>query len=801
MPIGRLFYEIGGDTSRLNEALRQAVDTAKEAGIKITAAGQSIIAKFDEALNPTKALAEQIRLLEAAGKPASDIMTVLGDRIRAASEAAQAHGQPVAEVVQKYAEMGGKASETGGFVESLGSKLLEFARNPLAAARSGVEGLVAGLGPAAAGVAGLAAAAGAAVGAIGAFAASQAEAYEQLENLSYQTGISVGDLQAFKRIAEECGVPAVDLGRVIGKLNEELGRPQTGEFEKALEAMGIEMTDLATGAPKDVVTLLDEMGERLRAIEDPAVRAQVANQALGGRLRELIPILMQCEGGIAAQIAAMREAGVVWDDATQNKLRKLDAALDLVGRAWTALKTQAMEAIGAVYEKLVLFVEGMSKVPLAGSAFVGIAGAMRASLIDVKEETRKTTDRGLEYLENLRNLETASKRAKDAERERKRGLDELEDSIRKNYDAARRTAQEFERMADAAVRQGLAGINEEIKRLAASAGELGTRARNTGLEALGVDLSVSFNPAIRDAAAGLAGVTTGMGRARSASLEFADSMRKEVSTIFTNLEQKLADNILKWQDWKTGLIAVAEDFAKAFLSKIFEFLLTPLENQMASLAGKMSGWLGGLVGGGGGAAGSAAGAAGTAVSCAGSMAAGAAGTAASLGSSLLTGGIAAVGSIVGGAISGAIVRRDTKEIEVNTRYTWLYLDEINKRHYELQHIVWHLDDIWGNHFEWIHHHTERAAGRLDEIHELLSSRLDGAAADAVPQAAAGGRVERTGLAVIHRGETIVPPGAGGDTYYIAIENVYGLDDLDQKLAESLRRIRRRGGLGFLAAPA
>jgi hypothetical protein len=65
-PIGRLFFEIGGDTSRLNASIKEAIKTAEEAGVKITRAGQSFISKFDEALNPTKKLAEQINVPSAA---------------------------------------------------------------------------------------------------------------------------------------------------------------------------------------------------------------------------------------------------------------------------------------------------------------------------------------------------------------------------------------------------------------------------------------------------------------------------------------------------------------------------------------------------------------------------------------------------------------------------------------------------------------------------------------------------------------------------------------------------------------
>jgi hypothetical protein len=43
MPVGRLFFEIGGDTSRLNASIKEAIKTAEEAGVKITRAGQSFL--------------------------------------------------------------------------------------------------------------------------------------------------------------------------------------------------------------------------------------------------------------------------------------------------------------------------------------------------------------------------------------------------------------------------------------------------------------------------------------------------------------------------------------------------------------------------------------------------------------------------------------------------------------------------------------------------------------------------------------------------------------------------------------
>src|SRR5512139_540077 len=104
--IGRLFYEIGGDTDRLQADLRKAVDLAKNAGLDVKRAGQSFLASFNEALNPTGVLTEKLKLLEAAGKSSGEIMAVMGSQIKSAAETARTHGQAIDPLVQKYADLG-----------------------------------------------------------------------------------------------------------------------------------------------------------------------------------------------------------------------------------------------------------------------------------------------------------------------------------------------------------------------------------------------------------------------------------------------------------------------------------------------------------------------------------------------------------------------------------------------------------------------------------------------------------------------------------------------------------------------
>jgi hypothetical protein len=62
-PVGRLFFEIGGDTSRLNASIKEAIKTAEEAGVKITRAGQSFVASSGKCCWLSSAITEHLNIL------------------------------------------------------------------------------------------------------------------------------------------------------------------------------------------------------------------------------------------------------------------------------------------------------------------------------------------------------------------------------------------------------------------------------------------------------------------------------------------------------------------------------------------------------------------------------------------------------------------------------------------------------------------------------------------------------------------------------------------------------------------
>ena len=408
--IGRLFYEIGGDTDRLQADLRQAVEMAKNAGLDVKRAGQSFLASFNEALNPTGLLTEKLKLLEAAGKSSGDIIAVMGGQIKSAAETAKAHSQAIDPVVQKYADLANAAKGGGFSIESLGKTLTSFVQSPVSAAKEGIAGFAEKLGPAAVGLMGMASAAIAAGVAIFKVAESTAEEAEQITNLSLRTGIGVERVQSLQKAAELMGASGETVVSAVSKINRELGKFGTGgEFTKGITSLGISLED-ASGKSKTAIDLLGELRTKLLAIEDPAERAQVAAAVLGRRNQELAPLLLNSQENLFELAKQLEDTGAVMDKVAIDQAMKLDQKLDILSARFATVKTVAKEA--AVETALAvsdIFTGDFWKL-LAANLAKG-AGMQSAQLASLQMRIKETVDAAAEA---AKKQEDAGKKSADA---------------------------------------------------------------------------------------------------------------------------------------------------------------------------------------------------------------------------------------------------------------------------------------------------------------------------------------------------------------------------------------------------
>jgi hypothetical protein len=341
MAISRLFFEISGDSSKLNQELKKAVDAAKSAGVEVTRAGQAFISKFDEALNPTKRLAEQIDLLQKSGKSNSDIWRVMSDEIGRATDAAKRHGQAIDPLVKSLQDLNKESLASKIGFENIGKAVGDFATHPVEAARNGISSLLGFLGPTAVGIGAVAAGAIAAGVAVFEFARDAAHAAEEIKNLSYATGMSVERVQALNRLGQEKGLG--DLTGSIEKLNLQLGKSEGGPFTEAILKAGI-----APKAGADAIYYLEQLREKYAQITDPSERAQKATADLGRRLLDLLPIVLNNKDNFAKLIDELEHGNAVMTGPQIDALTQLHEEINKHSRAWEEVKNKAKEYAGEV---------------------------------------------------------------------------------------------------------------------------------------------------------------------------------------------------------------------------------------------------------------------------------------------------------------------------------------------------------------------------------------------------------------------------------------------------------------------
>jgi hypothetical protein len=337
MAVSRLFTEAGKAVDKMNESVRQAIATAKEAGVQVTKSGQSFISKFDEALNPTKRLAEQIQLLNAAGKNSADIWKVMGDEISRASDAAKKNGQAIDPLVKSMQEMNKVTLSSKLSFENVGRSIQDFAQNPVGAAQAGLGSLLSTLGPTAIGVGAVGAAAVTAAVGIYKIAASAADAAERIQNMSYALGLSTTEIQAFSRLAEESGLE--DLTSKIVRLNAQLGSNEGGDFVEALLRMNIAIKD-----SKKITDYLSEIHNRYMALGDPIKIAVQGSADFGKMWPEIAPLVANAGLDIKKTLDDITKSGAVMSQQQFDYSLQLDQRLDEHGRKWKALGNVISEA-------------------------------------------------------------------------------------------------------------------------------------------------------------------------------------------------------------------------------------------------------------------------------------------------------------------------------------------------------------------------------------------------------------------------------------------------------------------------
>ncbi len=697
-------------------------------------------------------------------------------------------------------------------VKVLGQDLDSFLTNPMGAAKGAATNLLTAITPAGAAIAGLAAASAAAGYAIYSIASSAADAMEQLENMSALTGISTDTLEALNQMAAEAGLSNIDFGRTLSKINEELGSGKPGEFSKALDMLGVSTVD-SSGKTKDAITVLDEARAALLSINDETVRAQLAQQAFGGRMRDVATLLLTSKQSIADTKEEMVKWGVVTDEMTKNKLRAFDEATDKLGRGVEVLKKYLAGGVMTFLEwntPLSLLIDNTKKATdehktegTVITAKLKIYDAMKAKKMDEEakkhaaelKKLREETEKSLRPMEDLADKLKQQMEAGFSKEELIKGYaseiiaatskqvaltGELSNTAISFYEQAD-ALQESKQQRDAYV-TWLENAHKEQQLVAA----WDIKPLTDKLKAIDEARPLAYPT--EDLLKPIEGSWEQMKKrvpeiAGQGGLAGKNAFMAQVSTIGTDLSKGLVDGLLAGELKLTDTAkqiggSILRAFTETFIGPFINGLTKGFASLLSGFSEKISGFIVDLFGVGSSAASGAAGAAGGAAGAATSAISGVAG----MMGQLVSGAIAAVGAIIGGIITGVMVRKDTQEIEVNTRYTQLRCEGIEGWIRDsLVPAAWEQITRLGNiydaieDFKWL---SSEKLSPLETIGWSICAKLDDIKNElaALPEAQGGmDYVPRDMLVRVHKGEEIVPPGGVGSKPMTINFNVNAID--------------------------
>lgn len=164
---------------------------------------------------------------------------------------------------------------------------------------------------------------------VGAFAAATAAALsygDGVGDMAARTGIAADKLSALQYAADQSDVSVGTLERGIQRMTLNIGNAinGTGTFSETLNTLGLSVSELQGLAPDQQFL---RISDAIAQVEDPALRAALAQKTFGKASQELGPLLAIGSDGMGAMMQKAHELGVVLTEEDVTALGELDQAL------------------------------------------------------------------------------------------------------------------------------------------------------------------------------------------------------------------------------------------------------------------------------------------------------------------------------------------------------------------------------------------------------------------------------------------------------------------------------------------
>lgn len=173
---------------------------------------------------------------------------------------------------------------------------------------------------------------------------SYVEVGDEIHKMGLRTGFSAEMLSRLRYAAQIGGTTLEGLEVGIKRMSRVLVEASWGleSANRSLVAMGLNIDDLMAMNPEEQFMAL---AEALAAIEDPTLRAALAQEVFGRSGTDLLPILAEGIEGLRATMGAADDLGIVMDKEAAEKAARLQDAMTDVNTAVLGVKVAIAEAL------------------------------------------------------------------------------------------------------------------------------------------------------------------------------------------------------------------------------------------------------------------------------------------------------------------------------------------------------------------------------------------------------------------------------------------------------------------------
>lgn len=228
---------------------------------------------------------------------------------------------------------------------------------------------------------------GAIVGALGAMTKKFVETGDWIDKMAARTGFSAEALSELAYAADLSGATLTDVERAVKRMAGSILDAHSGleSYARAFRVLGLSVDDLMKMNPEQQFLAISEA---IAAIEDPTIRAALAQDVFGRAGTSLLPMMKDGAEGLRDMREEARELGIIFTDETAKSAADLKDAQTALKESVKGLSMAFTQHIVPVLTKVVQAMTGtIAKVsewarenPQLAQTIVKVAAALGGAL-------------------------------------------------------------------------------------------------------------------------------------------------------------------------------------------------------------------------------------------------------------------------------------------------------------------------------------------------------------------------------------------------------------------------------------